>query len=70
MVTIFLLTQRARVGKPFRYLEYVRQANGKFLEALEKKVSAPKKWGFVRIFQHDFELHFFKISTFFTFPGI
>ena len=40
-----------------------------FLEAFEKKVSA-QKWGFVRIFQTDFGLHFFKISTFFTFPDI
>ena len=38
----------------------------KFLEAFEKKFQ-PKKWGFVRIFQPDFELHFFKISTFFHF---
>ena len=40
-----------------------------FLEAFEKRFS-PKKWRFVRIFQPDFELHFFKISTFFTFPDI
>ena len=40
-----------------------------FLEAFEKKFQ-PKKWGFVRIFQPDFELHFFKISIFFTFPDI
>eukprot|EP00493_Phyllostaurus_siculus_P014895 UN15126 len=38
-----------------------------FLEAFDKKFQPPK-WGFVRIFQPDFELHFFKISTFFTFP--
>ena len=29
-----------------------------------------KKLTFIRIFQPDFELHFFKISTFFTFPDI
>ena len=29
MVTIFLLTQRTRLGGPIRYLEHVRQANRK-----------------------------------------
>ena len=69
MVTIFLLTQRARLSGPFRYLEHVRQANRKFSRGLWKKFQ-PKKWGFVRIFQPDFELHFFKIRTFCTFPYI
>ena len=34
MVTIFLLTQRARLSGPFRYLEHVRQANRKFSREL------------------------------------
>ena len=40
-----------------------------FLEPFGKKVSA-QNMGFVRIFRPDFELHFFKISTYFTFPDI
>ena len=40
-----------------------------FLEAFEKKFQ-PKKQSFVRILQPDFEIHFFKISIFFTFPDI
>ena len=69
MVTIFLLTQAARLGGPLRYLEHVRKVNRKFSRAFEKKFQS-QKWGFVRIFQPDFEFHFFKISTFFTFPDI
>ena len=34
MITIFLLTQRTRLGGPFRYLEHVRQANRKFSRGL------------------------------------
>ena len=41
----------------------------KFLEAFEKKFQL-KICGFVRIFQPHFELHFVKVSTFFTFPDI
>ena len=41
-----------------------------FLDAFEKKVSAQQMGFCPRIFQPDFELHFFKISTFFTFPEI
>eukprot|EP00493_Phyllostaurus_siculus_P013678 UN13886 len=36
MVTVLLLTQRARLSRPFRYLEHVRQANKNVLEAFEK----------------------------------
>ena len=42
MVTIFLLTQTARLSGPFRYLEHVRKVNRKFSRGLWKKVSAPK----------------------------
>ena len=45
MITIFLLTQRAKLSGPFRYIGPL------------KKSFSPKKWGFVRIFQPDFELH-------------
>ena len=34
MVMIFLLTQRTKLGGPFRYLEHVRQANRKFSRGL------------------------------------
>ena len=34
-----LLTQRARLREPFRYLEHVRKVNKNFLGAFEKKVS-------------------------------
>ena len=68
--TNFLRTQRARLSGPFRYLEHVRKVNKKFSRGLWKKFQPKKKWGFVRISQLDFELHFFKISTFFTFPDI
>ena len=67
-VTIFLLTQRAMLGGPLRYLEHVRKANKKFLEAFEEKFQR-KKTGFFRIFQPDFELHFiliFWVETFFS----
>ena len=65
----FLLTQRARLSGPFRYIEHVLKVNKKFSRGLWKQVSA-QKWGFVRIFQPDFELHFFENLTFFTFPNI
>ena len=46
-VTIFfLLTQRPRLGGPFRYVEYVRQANRKFSRGLWKKFQ-PNKCGFI-----------------------
>ena len=56
-VTIFLLTQRTRLGGPFKYLEPIENFPGAF----EKKFQ-PKKWSFVRIFQHDFELRFYSFS--------
>ena len=65
----FLPTQRAMLGGPFKYLEHVRKANRNFPEAFEK-IFQLQKWGVVRIFQPDFELHIFKISTFSTFPDI
>ena len=45
IVRMLLLTQRTRLGGPFRYLEHVRQAIENFLEAFEKKFQ-PKKMGF------------------------
>ena len=45
MITIFLLTQRARLSGPFRYLEHVRKVNKKFSRGLWKKVSAQKMGG-------------------------
>ena len=69
VVTILSLTQRSKLGGSSRYLEHVRKVHRKVCRGLWKKVSS-KKWGFVRIFQPHFELHFFKILTFFAFPGI
>ena len=46
-VTIFLLTQRARLGGPFRYLEHVRKVHRKVSRGPWKKFQ-PKKWGFVK----------------------
>ena len=68
-VTIFLLTQRARLSGPLRYLQRCRTAYETFSRGIWKKFQL-KTWGFVRMFQPDFELQFFKISTFFTFPSI
>ena len=42
------------------------QSTENFLDALQRKFQL-KTWGFVKIFQPDFELNFIKISTFFTF---
>ena len=69
MVTIVLLTQRTRLSVPSDTLNMLVKSTENLLEVFEKKFQ-PKKLGFVRIFQPDFELHFFKISTFFTFPDI
>ena len=65
------LTQKIRLGGPFRYLEYCMlvKATEKILEVFEKAFPS-KRTGCVRIFLPDFELHFFKIWTFFTFPDI
>ena len=40
VVTIVLLTQRTRLGEPFRYLEHVRTVHSKFSRGVWKKVSA------------------------------
>jgi len=68
-VMIFLLTQLARLGGLLRDLEHVRKVHRKCFSGLWKKFQS-SNLDFVRIFLTDFELHFFKISTFFTFPGI
>ena len=39
----FLLTQRASLGGPLRYLEHIRKLYGNFLQTLEKKFQT-KKW--------------------------
>ena len=41
-VTIFLLTQRSRLGEPFRYLEHVRKVHRKVSRGFSKKVFAQK----------------------------
>ena len=66
MVTIFLLTQRTRLGGPFRYLEHVRQANRKFSRGLWKKVSA-QKMGFCQNIPTRFWASFFQNLNFFHF---
>ena len=58
-----------RSGRMFYIPGTCPQLLSKFSRDLWKKFQ-PKKWGFVRIFQTDFELHFLKISTFSTFPDI
>ncbi len=66
MVTIFLLTQRTRLGGPFRYLEHVRQANRKFSRGLWKKVSA-QKMGVCQNIPTRFWASFFQNLNFFHF---
>ena len=60
-VTIFLLTQKARLRGPFRYLEHVRKVNKNFLEAFEKS------WDFENM-ELKIELEYFdKTRVFFFF---
>ena len=54
------LTQKARSGEPFRYLEYARKVNRRISRDLWKKVLVQKK----QVVSDDFKLHFFKISIF------
>ena len=63
MITIFLLTQRARLSGPSRYLERFHKVYRKFSRGIWKKFQL-KIWGFIRIFQPDFELHFSKSQLF------
>ena len=65
-VTNFLLTQRARLCRPFRYLEHVRQSNRKFSRGLWKKVSA-QKMGFCQNIPTRFWASFFQNLNFFHF---
>ena len=62
--TIFSLTQRSRLDWFFRHLEHVRQAHRNFSRSLQFKKTLLKTWGFVRIFQPDFEFHFSKYQLF------
>ena len=66
MVTIFLLTQTARLSGPFRYLEHVRKANRKFSRGLWKKVSV-QKMGFCQNIPTRFWASFFQNLNFFHF---
>ena len=66
MIMIFLLTQRTRLGGPFRYLEHVRRANRKFSRGLWKKVSA-QKMGFCQNIPTWFWDSFFQNLNFFHF---
>ena len=81
----YFFTSRAvnsyRIDKPFEmgsYLDLIKRPmflydHQKFetrnFATLKTKFQL-KTWGFVRIFQPHFGLHFLKISTFFTFPSI
>ena len=42
MIMIFLLTQKARLGGPFRYLEHIRKVHKKVSRGFSKKVFAQK----------------------------
>ena len=65
----FSLKQRPTLVAPSRYLKHVRRAHRKFSRFFQKKFNL-KTCDFVRIFQLDFELHFFSKSHFFTVPYI
>ena len=60
----FSLKQRPTLVAPSRYLKHVRRAHRKFSRFFQKKFNL-KTCEFVRIFQLDFELHFFSKSHFF-----
>ena len=66
VVTIFLLTQTARLGGSLRYLEHVRKVNRKFSRGLWKKVSA-LKMGFCQNIPTWFWVSFFQNLNFFHF---
>ena len=55
-VTMFLLTQRARLGGPFRYLEHVRQANRKFSAQKSGFGGIPGPGGVETYFQRPLEI--------------
>ena len=63
MFTIVLLTQRSRLSGPFRYLTRFHKVYRIFFRSIWKSFQM-KTGSFVRIFQADFELHFFKFSIF------
>ena len=60
----FLLTQRARLSGPYRYLEHVRKVNKKFSRGLWKKFSA-QKMGFCQNISTRFWASFFSKSQLF-----
>eukprot|EP00493_Phyllostaurus_siculus_P016188 UN16434 len=60
-----LLTQGGRLTRLLRCFENSCEVHRKFSRVISPKVSL-KRTLFVRIFQPDFEFHFFKNSTFFT----
>ena len=68
-VTIFLPTQWARLSGSPRYLERCRKVHRKFSRGIWKKVSA-QNMRFCQNILTRLWASFFKISTFFTFPGI
>ena len=63
MFTIVLLTQRSRLSGPFRYLTRFHKVYRIFFRSIWKSFQM-KTGSFVRIFQADFDLHFFKFSIF------
>ena len=69
IVTIVLLTQRGRLTRLLRCFENSCEVHRKFSRVISPKVSL-KTTLFVKIFQPDFEFHFFKNSTFFALPNM
>ena len=69
IVTIVLLTQRGTLTRLLRCFEKSCEVHRKFSRVVSPKVSL-KRTLFVRIFQPDFEFHFFKNSTFFALPNM
>ena len=65
----FLRTQRTMLIGPLRYLQRVRKAYRNFSGGTRKNVSA-QNMKFCQNVPTHFELNFFNISTFFTFPYI
>merc|ERR1712163_100028 len=68
MITIFLVTQRARLSGPFRYLQHVRKVNRKFSRGSLKKSVSPKSGVLSEYSNPILSFIFFKISTFLIFP--
>ena len=60
--TIFSLTQRSRLDWSFWHRTCLSSTQKCFQRPSKKTLL--KTWGFVRIFQHDFEFHFSKYQLF------